>query len=57
MASVSAENAIYVYFPNPNDGISITLIASLDHLSCVAFQDGLADILAQLSAICSILGI
>ena len=57
MASVSAENAIYVYFPNPNDGIPITLIASLDHLSCVAFQDGLADILAHLSAICSILGI
>ena len=57
MASVSAENAIYVYFTNPNDGISITLIASLDHLSCVAFQDSLAAILGILSAICSILGI
>ena len=57
MASVSAENAIYVYFPNPNDGIPITLIASLDHLSCVAFQEVIANILANLSAICSILGI
>ena len=57
MASVSAENAIYVYFPNPNDGVPITLIASLDHLSCVAFQDSLATILRHLSAICSILGI
>ena len=57
MASVSAENAIYVYFPNPNDGIPITLIASLDHLSCVAFQDILSAILGKLRTICPIIGI